>query len=238
MVSEWKLVSNPVPYLYIRFDGKVGFFFSTRYGISFLEEEGVKEVVYLRQIHSSKVLVLRRNPSFKLKTFSVDEIGKMAEVEGDGLMTDVKGLGIGVRVADCYPLYITSKDYTFVGVLHVGWRGLKEGIVDEGIETVKREWSIRPDSLRIAMGPGISEDKYEVGPEFFEYFGDFIKHRNGKYYFDIQEFATRRLLELGVKEENIVKAPFCTFKRGDLFHSRRREGENYGNQWAIAILYP
>ena len=77
---------------------------------------GIDKIFTLKQIHSNKVFYVNSN-NFK------------KDLEGDGLFTDEKGLGIGVKVADCLPLYIFDKKLKVIGIAHAGWRSTLAQIV-------------------------------------------------------------------------------------------------------------
>jgi copper oxidase (laccase) domain-containing protein len=51
--------------------------------------------------------------------------------EADGMITDVPGLALNLRVADCQSFVIFSPKKNVLGLLHVGWRGLISGAIPE-----------------------------------------------------------------------------------------------------------
>lgn len=234
-MNKWQLKNKSVPYLELDVKGKVHFYCSTRHGVSFLKEKGVEKIVYLRQVRGAKVFVFK-NSLKEIEPVNLDKIDAPSPLFGDGLLTDIKELAIGVRIADCYPVFITSSDVSFVGILHTGWRGLKEGILERGLTLIFKNWSIPPSEILIALGPGISEEHYEVGEEFLEYFPGNLKMKDGHYYLGIERLIEKKLVDFGLEGSNIIGSPFCTFEREDLFHSRRREGPRHGNQWGVAVI--
>jgi copper oxidase (laccase) domain-containing protein len=90
----------------------------------------------------------------------------------DGLWSDRPGQAMVLVTADCFPVAIARADGGKPGlcVLHVGWRGLLEGIVASGTG------ALGEGPLTAAIGPGIGACCYEVGEEvagpFRERFGD------------------------------------------------------------------
>ena len=51
----------------------------------------------------------------------------------DGLFTSKKGLILAVKTADCVPLILSSSKGNEVAAIHVGWRGLEAGIVENAL---------------------------------------------------------------------------------------------------------
>ena len=47
----------------------------------------------------------------------------------DAMITNTRGLSIGVLTADCVPLAIVARDGSAVAAVHAGWRGLVSGVM-------------------------------------------------------------------------------------------------------------
>ena len=52
---------------------------------------------------------------------------------GDGLITDLPGVVLTVRTADCIPVLLADRKRKAVGAFHAGWRGTFARIVEKGI---------------------------------------------------------------------------------------------------------
>lgn len=89
---------------------------------------------------------------------------------GDGLITDVPGLLLGVQTADCLPVLLADTKRRAVGALHAGWRGTLKRIVAKGVGEMRRQFGSAPADLRAAIGPGIHSCCYHVGEEVREKF--------------------------------------------------------------------
>jgi YfiH family protein len=154
------------------------------------------------------------------------ETGRRGE-PGDGLWTDEPGLPILAMTADCVPVALTrANGAPGVAVLHVGWRGLLDGIVAEGVRTLV-------GTTHAAIGPAIGPCCYEVGAEVSEPFAaaygdDLVRGRK----LDLWTAAERALREAGVDE--VARFDLCTFCNPDLFFSHRRTGKPRGVQGVIA----
>lgn len=163
-----------------------------------------KDVLTLKQVHSSKVYVLN---SFT------------DGLEGDAIITQKRGLKIGVRSADCVPLAFLGEKT--VAVVHAGWRGLRDGIVESTVEKLSK---LEPlDSFLAFVGPSAKACCYEVGEEFKDHFSC-LHFKNKSFYMDTQEEAILRLKKSGIKHLFIYKV--CTICHHSLpSHRRNRTQE-------------
>ncbi len=169
--------------------------------------------VRLKQVHGSDVVLFDGQEDYI----------------GDGIISQKPGVRIGVKVADCYPVFLLNE--RAIGVLHAGWRGSAAGIVRRGVELFG-DIGVGPHEILAVFGPGICGRCYEVGEDLKPHFGDFMLPKgNGKYLLDLYEYNSHLLRELGVKE--IVPPPACTYEDGTLFSHRRGDS---GRLTAFALL--
>jgi YfiH family protein len=119
---------------------------------------GKKEwpLVTLRQIHSDLI-------------HCVSDLPKEPLV-GDGLITRVPGILIGIQTADCLPIVLVDTKQRAVGVFHAGWRGTVKRIVEKGVGEMRRWLGTLPKNVKAAIGPGIHSCCYDVGPEVRQQF--------------------------------------------------------------------
>lgn len=137
---------------------------------------------------------------------------------GDGALTDRVGVVLGVKTADCFPIFLISK--FAVGVLHAGWRGSIRGIALEGLMAMYENFGVKPEEINVIFGPGICGECYEVGEEVAGLFGKFaIPTGNGKYLLDLYGYNKRIFESYGVRL--IVPPPACTYEDPFLFSHRR-----------------
>jgi hypothetical protein len=132
--------------------------------------------------------------------------------------------------ADCLPVALARLDGPpAVAALHVGWRGLLAGIIEEAA-TVLGE-----GPLAAAVGPGIGVCCFEVGDEvaqpFRERYGDDIL--TGRH-LDLQEAAARALAAVGC--ETVERVGLCTSCEAALFFSHRRDQGVTGRQGIVAAV--
>jgi hypothetical protein len=150
----------------------------------------------------------------------------------DGLWTDTPSGAVMLIGADCLPIALCrAGGPPALAVLHVGWRGLLEGIAEAGAAAIRDG----AGTLAAAIGPGIGPCCYEVGEEvaapYRERFGEDILHGRN---LDLPGAAERALREAGV--DLVERMDLCTACRPDLFFSHRRDGGVTGRQGVVAYV--
>lgn len=131
----------------------------------------------------------------------------------DGLIAETEGIPLGIFTADCVPLFVAEAKQKKIGLLHIGWRGLAKGIVENGINKFDDI-----ETLIVGIGPHICEKCYTVGEDVMAEFPKSIK--GGK--LDLTGEIKLRLLALGIQEKNIYAYEGCTYHEQDRFYSYRR----------------
>lgn len=168
-------------------------------------------VVQGRQVHGVRV---------ELRAAGDDTLN-----EADGQATRVEGLAALVLTADCLPIALIAPDA--VAMVHAGWRGLADGVVEEGVRAVRE--LAGAGELRAAIGPGAGGCCYEVGPEVHEAFGRPAQRAA----IDLKAIARERLIAAGAAEVHDVG--LCTIcSDPELFFSHRRDRGVTGRQAGIA----
>ena len=141
--------------------------------------------------------------------------------EADGQATTRDDVAVMVQVADCLPIAIAGDGG--VAMLHGGWRGLANGVIEEGVLALQELGVSGP--LAAVIGPGARSCCYEVGDEVRDAFG--VSSRT----VDLPTMAARALTGAGVGA--IEDVACCTICHEEYF-SYRREGEKAGRQAGIA----
>ncbi len=150
-----------------------------------------------------------------------------ARPRGDGLVTCRRGIALAIATADCGPVLFVDRDAGVIGAAHAGWRGALAGVLESTIVAME-SLGARRTSITAALGPTISAENYEVGPELV---ADFIKAdaqnqrffrpgREDRAQFDLPGFIGARLEAAGITTfEDIAR---CTYAEAEHFHSYRR----------------
>lgn len=162
----------------------------------------------LKQIHSDCVIV-------------ADREGVLGE--GDALVTNLNGLAISIRTADCYPILLADRKNEAIAAIHAGWRGTAARIVSRTLERMRENYKTNPREVVAAIGPGIGGCCYEVGDEVAREFGF-----PGRTHLDLLIENRKQLVDCGVPAKNVEALNVCTFCDAERFFSFRRERENAG----------
>ncbi|HEX8895791.1 MAG TPA: peptidoglycan editing factor PgeF [Terriglobales bacterium] len=115
------------------------------------EDKGPWPLAQVRQIHSAV-------------THRIDNVIPNAPA-GDGMITNVPGVLLAIKTADCVPVLIADVKQRVVGAFHAGWRGTVARVVEKGVGEMRRQFASSPRDLRAAIGPSIRKCCYSVGAE-------------------------------------------------------------------------
>ena len=186
-----------------------------------------------------------------------EQIRQMLLEGVDALLTDVKGVCIGVSTADCIPVLLYDEEHHAAAAVHAGWRGTLARIVGKAIADMSIAYKTDPKKLKAVIGPGISRKNFEVGDEVYAAFeeaafdmptlaqqeikrnpdaADPSKLFEKKWHIDLK-LTNRQLLEhAGVADENILESDVCTYDSVDEYFSARRLGTESGRIYSGIIL--
>ena len=186
------------------------------------------------QIHSADVITLA-------EPFSGTDDRK-----ADALVTNRKGLAIGVLTADCGPVLFADAEAGVVGAAHAGWKGAISGVLENTVKAMEAHGA-RRDRIVAILGPTISQKAYEVGPEFQARFVEtdaahahFFapSEKAGHFMFNLPAFIQRQLEASGVSIAGDVG--LCTYGDEERFFSYRRTTHrnepDYGRQISAIMI--
>ena len=173
----------------------------------------------------------------------------------DGIITDGVDRSVWVCSADCTPVLMGDARTGQVAAVHSGWRGTAAGIVAEAIARFQEQGSQLAD-LRVAMGPAISGDVYQVSLEVAENVVATVVDEGildgtplteqldrlpdgvvksdpdpDRIRLDIRQAIAVQLERVGLHPEQVAIAPHCTYQMPEYFFSYRRTAEK-NVQWS------
>ena len=115
------------------------------------------EPIWLNQVHSNQVVEA-----------SLSAIGTAA----DGSYSTRSNVVSVIMTADCLPVLICNRQGNAVAAIHAGWRGLANGILEQGVKKLLSASQCQPEDLLIWLGPAIGPEMFEVGDEVRQAFLD------------------------------------------------------------------
>jgi polyphenol oxidase len=170
--------------------------------------------------------------------------------EADAVATSTRKIAATVISADCVPIVIAGGGA--VAAVHAGWKGLRDGVIANGVAAVRRMAAAaselpvavaasagspaqRDAVLVAAIGPCAGDCCYEVSDELHEIFAERGQDLRYGQNLDLNAVARRQLIEAGV--ETVHDVGLCTIcsDRSLLFSHRRDRGET-GRQGALVWL--
>jgi purine-nucleoside/S-methyl-5'-thioadenosine phosphorylase / adenosine deaminase len=195
---------------------------------------GAKYSVSSNQAHGRRVLLIDAK---KRKTLFPAGGPQSVEVENyDGFVTDQRGIGLMIQVADCQAILFFDPGKKILGIAHAGWKGLKLDISGKVIEKMVKLGS-NPEHILVgispSLGPASSEftnPEKELGPEFMP----FVKNNH----VDMWEFSRKQLRSHGIARGRIEVARIDTgdTAEGARFFSYRREDRKTGRFAVLAMI--
>ena len=189
----------------------------------------------VHQVHGDRILIVDHK--------NIDSL-KQQQHQCDAIMTDQPGLAIGIKTADCVPVFLAAKTQRIIAVIHAGWRGTALNISAKTVAAFAETFSCRPADMIAAIGPSIGPCCYQVDDAVFKAGGGnenwesaFLPGRKqGEWLLDLPSANKRQLIQAGIPWESVFTADLCTSCRKDLFFSHRGEAGKTGRQINFMML--
>lgn len=211
-------------------------------------------------IPDDKILMPHQVHGIKCLTVTTDVLSATVEerarlLDGvDGIMTDIRGVCIGVSTADCIPILLYDEPNHAVAAVHAGWRGTVQRIALAAIDKMRFAYGTRPQDLLAVIGPGISLGNFEVGQEVYDEFArqrfdmSLIAKRfparttaedgeaGWKWHIDLPLCNRLQLESAGVQHSNIIQSGICTYDMCADYFSARHLGQASGRIYSGIFL--
>lgn len=203
-----------------------------------------RRLIYPHQTHQAEVR--RIDAAF----LNLDDAARQPLLEGiDAVMTDERGVCIGVSTADCIPILLYDEAHHAIAAVHAGWRGTVARIAEKTVAAMQQAYHSDPSQLRAVIGPGISLKNFEVGDEVYEAFRDaafpmeriaqrYAKGTASRWHIDLPLCNQLQLEAAGLQPLNISQSGICTYDHVSDFFSARRLGIHSGRILTAIMLRP
>lgn len=181
-------------------------------------------VVYPHQTHTDKIYTISSD------FFLLSLAERKAALEGvDALISNARNIIMGISTADCIPVIVYDPVHHAAAAIHAGWKGTRLRIVSKTIREMQKVYGTNPSDCTAAIGPGISQDSFEVGQEVVDAFveegfemSDYVIMKK-KPHIDLKALNKFQLISMGVKSQNITVSDVDTFTNPDYFSARREQ---------------
>jgi hypothetical protein len=105
----------------------------------------------MNQSHGDTIVVVEGIPS--------------GEPNADALITKERGIALAVLVADCIPLLLWDEEESCLAAVHVGRKGLVNGIASKVVNLMRQ---MESENIQALLGPSICGNCYEVSRDIYD----------------------------------------------------------------------
>jgi len=182
-------------------------------------------IVNIRQVHGDSILTIDAK-----SRLHADEI-----FEADGVVSNVAGVALTLRTADCLPIFIYEKEKKVLALVHAGWRGSYQQIAVKALDVMRQHWGCSARDSLVAFGPAIRPCCYEVGGDFLKMFSKEIERRTKRYFLNLPLININQMVDFGIDRDNIYDCGICTCCHQGYF-SYRRDGRETGRNLSLAMI--
>ena len=163
---------------------------------------------------------------------------------GDAIVSEKKGMAVGVLTADCVPIFIYDNKREMIAAIHAGWRGAYKNIIKKVIKFMIIK-GCKPRNMIAAIGPSISKKSYEVKSNFKNKFIKkdkksikFFSKNEDKIYFDLKNYVKNQIKSNSINKIDLIDVD--TFDTKNNFFSARRslkqKDNDYGRNISVIMI--
>jgi copper oxidase (laccase) domain-containing protein len=164
-----------------------------------------------QQVHGNKIAVVERAVAS-----AVPSGADGCEFPScDGIITNQRGVALGIYVADCCAVYIVDAKTPAIGLVHSGRKGTELGVVTTAMRQMIQRFGSNPTDMIVQLSPCIRPPHYEV---------------------DFASEIIRQCRSLGVQQ--IHDSGICTACDLDRYYSYRAEKGKTGRMLALLGMNP
>ena len=189
--------------------------------VSKLNSANIQPIKWLNQQHTTQVCDY------------TDNVLNNHNLPCDGIFTNLPLVPLAIMTADCLPIVLACPRSGEIAVIHAGWRGLLNGIIENALQRFSHT-----SELRVWIGPSISQSTFEVSDDVISQFSahaDYIEENHkGKYNINLPQIACQKLQAKGVV--NIEVSPICSYQNLACFSHRRSTHEGFKQTGRMATV--
>ncbi len=187
-----------------------------------------KKIILMNQVHSNRIIIVNEK--------------KIGFQDADGIISRRNDISLGVLTADCAPIIILAKE--FYGIIHAGWRGTFNGIIEEALNSFIKKGESQKD-ISVFVGPHLRKNSFEVKNDFINTLKKshidiekYICRTNSKFFFDFSKLLFDKLNSFNLQKVSLSRID--TFKNPQNYFSYRyslKKGiKNCGRQISLVSI--
>jgi polyphenol oxidase len=186
------------------------------------------KLVELHQTHSNLVHIIYGEYDYKIP-------------KADAVVTNQKHLALSIVTADCAPVLFSDDKAHVIAAAHAGWKGAFNNIVENTLNAMCKLGASR-QNIKVAIGPCIAQNSYEVGAEFYQtisderFFNKSVKLTH--YMFNLEDYIVDKLILSRISQIDTLSLDTYSVKN-DYFSYRRmthKKENDYGRQISLILL--
>jgi polyphenol oxidase len=180
-------------------------------------------VIFQHQVHGNTGLAVTHSSLTRYKTCLM--------YESDYLITNLKGVALGVLTADCVPIALFDSKRNVIGMVHAGWRGTVGCILIHAVRHMFQLYGTCVDDLTVFFGPCARACCYQVDALFIQQLPKWAKSAIvDEVFFDLVRCNQLLLNEIGILSSNIDNSlcscticthGFCSYRKNPLSEARQ-----------------
>lgn len=188
------------------------------------------------QLHGTEICSIKRKKNNETLTPNSYVHDIQHPLEGDIFMTNVTGLPLMIRTADCAGVVIYDPiEHAFANI-HAGWKGIAKKAVAIGVGELSKRYGSLRENMRAIISPMLGPccarftDPEKELPHFMRPF--FLEEGH----VDLWAACENQLVGSGLLPDKIFNPRICTHCHPEYFFSYRRDKEKAGRFGTIALL--
>jgi YfiH family protein len=171
-----------------------------------------QNILFLNQVHEDSILIIDTPPTEDF----------VFHGDADAMITDIPGICLVIRTADCVPIFAYDPVNKVLGAAHSGWRGTQLKIAGNMIKEMKDVYNCKATDIHAYIFPSIGPQSYEINEDVSKHFPHDHEFRNGKIYLNLWQNIIRILKDEGLDSNLIYNAGICSMIQSDNFFSHRK----------------
>jgi len=185
-----------------------------------------EHIIMLEQVHQDHIVIIDNPP----------KENRLAHAPADGMITNIPGICLVIRTADCVPVYAYDPVRKILGAAHSGWKGCHLEIARKLIDMMAEQFHCTRGDIEVFILPSIGPHSYIVGEDVASLFPDSVVERREQLYLDLWRSVEESLLRGGIRDEHIYTTGICTLQKSADFYSYRN-GDS-GRNLNFAFMLP
>jgi polyphenol oxidase len=164
------------------------------------------------------------------------------EIVSDAVLTQNPDICLSLVVADCLPIVIVDQKTKARALIHAGWRGLIQNIIELAINDLRIHFNSQKSDLAAWIGPGVGSCCYQFRgkkPLQADLVGweESLDKAKDIWKIDLKDFARRELERLDISQDNISVDKTCTCCSDKFFsHQRAKETGEVDGRFLVGVV--